>query len=73
MGETDANGKFVLSTYGMNDGAIPGTHDVMILLMDDPERPAPAASKKNIAPCLHETRVIEVKRGMAEVILNLGE
>ncbi|SFH80541.1 hypothetical protein [Planctomicrobium piriforme] len=69
MGQTDETGKFVLSTYGMNDGAVPGMHTVTIMIVDDPQYPVPADTKKKIAPCLSGVTKIEVAPGMSEVQL----
>jgi len=72
-GVTDENGRFVLSTYGLDDGAIVATHSVTILLISDPLHPAPKGTASQIAPCLNETRDVVVSRDMGDVILNLGE
>jgi len=72
-GLTDAEGKFTLSTYEVNDGAIVGKHTVTIIVPDDPENPVPEEVKKTVAPCLGETMEVEVKPGMEEVALKLGE
>ena len=44
-GHTDADGKFFLTSYKQNDGAIPGDHTVMVTkaeMIDDEETPAPS-------------------------------
>lgn len=45
-GVTDAQGKFVLSTFGSNDGAVPGEHVVVISKKES----APASAKNPYAP-----------------------
>lgn len=73
MARTDENGRFTLSTYGLNDGAVVGKHTVSILILDDARAPVSDAAKKNAAPCLNTTVEVEVTPGMGEVALNLGQ
>jgi len=40
-GTTDASGKFTLSTFKAGDGAVPGTHKVVISVPTDPNNPPP--------------------------------
>lgn len=50
-GKTTENGRFVLSTYGQNDGAVPGTHVATAELMPAgalPGKEAEAAGGKKI-------------------------
>ncbi len=46
-GITDAEGKFQLSTYGLNDGAVPGMHKVTVS-KSDPDAAPPAASMEQM-------------------------
>jgi len=71
MARTDDEGKFTLSTYGLNDGAVVGKHTVTLLVLDDPRAPVSAEAKKNVAPCVNSTMEVEVKPGMDEVKLDL--
>lgn len=58
-GEIAEDGRFTLSTYGNNDGAIVGKHTVQVLPpapKDDQTKPAPF-------PCANSTLEIEVQKG----------
>ncbi|MEN6493775.1 MAG: carboxypeptidase-like regulatory domain-containing protein [Thermoguttaceae bacterium] len=46
-GKTDASGKYALTTFGANDGALPGSYKVSILKYEAP--PAPAATGDSMA------------------------
>ena len=39
---TDENGKFILSTYGINDGAVVGKHEVTVSATSETDRNCPA-------------------------------
>jgi len=58
QGITDENGRFVLSTYGVNDGAVIGKHEVRVC--------ATQATEKNTSASLSEFTMImeaEVEKG----------
>lgn len=42
IGFTDENGKFVLSTYGTNDGAVVGKHEVAVSVTSETDKNCPA-------------------------------
>jgi hypothetical protein len=44
-GETDANGMYSLSTFEVNDGAVPGEHRVSIVIVSDEPEPPPGAKE----------------------------
>ncbi|HWL06874.1 MAG TPA: hypothetical protein VNQ76_00515 [Planctomicrobium sp.] len=73
-GKTDSNGRFTLSTYDINDGAVVGIHNVSVSIEEDSENPQQAAvSLKLLRPCLNATLEIEVKAEKNEIDLKLGE
>lgn len=47
-GETDANGKYALSTFAINDGAVPGEHRVSITIVSDEPEPPPGAKETRL-------------------------
>lgn len=50
VGRTDAEGRFVLTTYGAQDGAVLGTHAVTIRLMPTGGLPGMEAKSTGAAP-----------------------
>jgi hypothetical protein len=48
-GVTDAQGKFTLSTFATNDGAVPGTHRVSVASMDIPPMPGTPEARSGTA------------------------
>jgi hypothetical protein len=50
VGRIQPDGTFRLSTYGTNDGAVPGKHKVQIMCFENQSPKAKAAADKNIEP-----------------------
>lgn len=50
FGVTDSNGKYSLTTYESNDGAIPGKYFVTVAKKVGPERPADPAREEDYVP-----------------------
>ena len=58
IGFTDAEGKFVLTTRGTNDGAIIGRHDVIVSATSTTDRNSPATLSRHKA-----AQEIDVQKG----------
>lgn len=50
IGKTDANGKYVLTTFSANDGALPGQYRVSILKYETPPRTPSSKSEAEYVP-----------------------
>ena len=69
LGRTDSNGRFKLTTYENEDGAIVGRHTVTISMGFSEE----AGSVVDKAfPCRGSTEEVTVKAGMGELKLDFG-
>lgn len=64
LGMTDKDGRFTLTTYENNDGAIVGKHVVTVSLNIDE---ATGRGPKGGFPCQDSSMEVEVKSGMGEV------
>jgi len=74
MGSTDENGRFTLSTYQLNDGAVIGTHTVSFAIDYNPDSPdQQKQSEKQMVPCLKETLEVDVVPAMESLTLELGK
>jgi hypothetical protein len=73
-GEIQADGTFKISTFGVNDGALPGKHRVAISppLSPDPDKPMP---KPKVAAKYSGFEssglVVEIKPGKNDVVLEV--
>jgi hypothetical protein len=74
MGEVQPNGTFTLSTFGANDGAVPGKYQVVVTppASPDPDKP-PQKSKipAKYADFSTSGLTVEIKPGQKEVELEL--
>jgi len=70
MGLTDKDGNFTLSTYGTNDGAMIGMHQVSASPDGDRDNIYRDQAKKLLQPCLGKFLQVEVKPGMGPVKLD---
>jgi hypothetical protein len=71
VGTSDAQGRFMLSTFQENDGAVPGRHRVAVMAGDPPEGPPPmpgtpeAAHHQPAGPRLPEKYADPATSGLA--------
>ncbi len=66
LGKTDPNGRFTLTTYENNDGAIVGRHTVTVGLNFNEET---GTDSKTAFPCRDSSKEITVEPGMGEIKL----
>jgi hypothetical protein len=71
-GSVKDDGTFVLTTYGKDDGAVIGTHEVLFIpftvgAKDYDDKPAPSP----YAGCVPKTKEVEVKAGKNHIEIEL--